>query len=188
MRSPTRPPSCRPSSTMTEAVAVEFTDPSGDPLRVEWRADALAALDPVRAPEAPIWRLGGELDWDQVGALRVLSGRLTDGRLIALAALRAAGAAGHGEELLSGMMGPPGELEQLDAPLVSTEYGGDQVPRRIGLELYRNPDGLPLRITGEATASTTSEDAGVRRISTLLALRASGETGTAVLDLLARVS
>jgi hypothetical protein len=188
MRSRTRPPSCRPSSTMTEAVAVEFADPGGDPLRVEWRVDALAALDPVRAPEAPIWRLGGELDWDQVEALRVLSGRLADGRLIALAALRPAGAAGHGDELLSGMIGPPGELEQLAEPLVSTEYGGDQVPRRIGLELYRDPDGLPLRITAEATASTTSKDAGVRRVSTLLALRASGETGTAVLDLLDRAS
>ena len=173
---------------MTDTVAVEFTDPAGDPLRIEWRTDALLALDPASAPEAPVWSLGGELDWDEVEALRVLSGRLADGRLIAIAALRPAGAAGHGDELRSGIVGRPGELEQLDEPLLSTEYGPDELPRRLGLEIHRDPDGLPLRVAGEATASTAAEEAGVRRVSTLLALRASGEAGTAVLDVLDRAS
>jgi hypothetical protein len=167
---------------MAEAVAVEFTDPAGDPLRVEWRADALAALDPAGPPETPVWKLAGELDWDEVATLRVLSGRLADGRLLAIAALRPAGADGHGDELRRGMIGPPGELETLDESLLSTEHGADELPRRIGLELYRDPDGLPLRIAGEATASTAGEQANLRRVSTLFALRASGEGGTAILD------
>ena len=173
---------------MAEAVAVEFTDPAGDPLRVEWRPDLLAALDPASPPETPVWKLAGELDWDEIETLRVLSGRLADGRLIAIAALRPAGAGGHGDELRRGMIGPPGELEALAESLLSTERGADELPRRIGLELYRDPDGLPLRIAGEATASTTEERANLRRVSTVLALRASGEGGTAVLDLLGRAS
>jgi hypothetical protein len=173
---------------MAEAVAVEFTDPAGDPLRVEWRADLLAALDPASPPEAPVWKLAGDLDWDEVETLRVLSGRLADGRLIAIAALRPVGADGHGDELRRGLIGPPDGLEALAESLLSTEHGADELPRRIGLELYREPDGLPLRIAGEATASTTEERANVRRVSTVLVLRASGEDGTAVLDLLGRAS
>ena len=91
------------------------------------------------------------------------SGRLADGRLIAIAALRPVGADGHGDELRRGLIGPPGELEALAESLLSTEHGADELPRRIGLELYRDPDGLPLRIAGEATASTAGEQANVRR-------------------------
>jgi hypothetical protein len=173
---------------MADPLAVEFTDPGGDALRVEWQAEALAALDPGAASGPPVWELVGELDWDEVEALRVLSGRLADGRLIALAALRPAAAKGHGEELMGGVIGELGELERLAAPLLSTEYGADAQPRRIGLELHRDSDGLPLRIAGDATATTTADAGGVRRTSTALALRSAGETGTAVLDMLARAS
>ena len=56
---------------MTEVLALEFTGPAGDPLRIEWQADALAALDPATADGEPVWRLGGELDWDEIEALRI---------------------------------------------------------------------------------------------------------------------
>ena len=35
-------------SAVSEAVALEFRDPSGEPLRFEWRADELAAFDVER--------------------------------------------------------------------------------------------------------------------------------------------
>jgi len=171
---------------MGEAVAIEFTDPSGDPLRVEWRADALAALEPGVAPPAPAWGLGGELDWDEVGALRVLSGRLGDGRLIALAALRPAGAPGHGEELVRGLLGTADGLAPQARSLLSTEYGPDGLARRIGLELYGEPGGLAVRIAGDASGNSVSTEAGLRRSSTALELRHGGETGVGVLDLLER--
>lgn len=173
---------------MAEVVAIEFTDPGGDPLRVEWRADALAAFEPGAAPRAPAWGLGGELDWDEVAALRVLSGRLGDGRLIALAALRPSGATGHGEELVRGLLGAPGELAPLAEALLSTEYGPDGAARRVGLELYREPGGLALRIAGDADGGATAVEGGVRRTSTVLELRGGAAAGVGVLDLLERAS
>ena len=100
-------------SAVSEAVALEFRDPSGEPLRFEWRAEELAAFDPAAAGEQPVWRFGGELDWDEIEAVRLLSARLDDGRLLAIAALRPAGAEGHGEEITAGAIGDAEAFEQL---------------------------------------------------------------------------
>lgn len=169
---------------MPEAIALEFTDPGGDPLRIEWRADALAGLDPAAPDQGPVWALAGELNWDEVEALRIVSGRLDDERLIAIAALRPAGAGGHGDDLVAGAIGEIGAFEQLAEALLSTEYGADGLPSRVGLELYHDEGGLPLRIAGQATATASSDATGVRRLSTALALKAPGTAGAGVLDVL----
>lgn len=169
---------------MTAGLALEFIDPSGDPLRIEWDSAALSALDPSAPGSAPVWALGGELDWDEIETLRIVTGHLDDGRLLAIAALRPAGAAGHGEELVAGALGDREAFDQLAEALFSTEYGPDGLPRRIGVELYRDDGGLPVRIAGDATASTTEVEGRVRRLSTALALRSSGAAGVGVLDVL----
>ena len=109
----------------------------------------------------PAWRLGGELDWDEVEGLRILSARLDAERLLAVAALRPKDAQGHGEELVTGALGDDGTSTQLDEALLSTEYGPDGAVRRIGLELYREQDGLPIRIAGDVIA-TSSETTAAR--------------------------
>jgi hypothetical protein len=169
-----------------EALSIEFTDPAGEPLRIEWRGEELAALDRALPDTEPVWRLGGELDWDEVEALRIVSGRLDDGRLVAVAALRPAGAGGHGEELVAGALGKADALAQLAAALVSTEYGPDGLPSRIGLELYHEDGGLPVRVAGDATATASSDQEGVRRVSAALELRSSGDSGVGLLDVLSR--
>jgi hypothetical protein len=171
---------------VSEELALEFTDPAGEPLRIEWRTEALAALDPTAQDREPVWRLGGELDWDEVETLRVVSGRLDEGRLVAIAALRPAGATGHGEEIVAGALGDSEALDRLAEALLSTEYGADGLPSRIGLELYRDGGALPTRIAGDVTATAASEQGGVRRLSAALALRSSGDAGAGVLDLLTR--
>jgi hypothetical protein len=171
---------------VSEAVAIELTDPAGDPLRIDWTSEALAALDPGAPGETPVWRLGGELDWDEVEALRVFSGRLDDGRLLAIAAVRPADAGGHGEEVVAGLLGDSTGFDPLAETLLSTEYGGDGLPGRIGLELYRDGSDLPVRIAGDVTATGASEQGGVRRTSAALALRASGSAGAGILDVLTR--
>jgi len=170
---------------VTEVLALEFTGPAGEPLRIEWQADALAALDPAAADGDPVWRLAGELDWDEIEALRILSGRLDDGRLIAIAALRPAGAAGHGEEVVAGALGGAEGFDQLAEALLSTEYGQDGLPSRVGLELYRDDGGLPVRVAGDATATATRQEGPTRRVSAALALRSSGSAGVGVLDAIA---
>ncbi|MQA73647.1 MAG: hypothetical protein GEU88_04735 [Solirubrobacterales bacterium] len=171
---------------MSEAVALEFQAPSGETVEVEWRSDRLAELEPTVGPGEPAWRLGGELDWDEVEALRAVSARLDDGRLLVLASLRPRGAAGNGEELTSGALGDDGGFQQLAETLLSVEYGADGEARRIGLELYPSADSIPVRIAGDATAAASSHEGGVERRSTAFALRSAGAGGAAILDRLSR--
>jgi hypothetical protein len=169
-------------SGVSEVVALVFEAPSGELLRFEWVADELAALVPDPGSE-PVWRLAGELDWDRVELVRVLSARLEDGRLLAIAGLRPAGAEGHGAELVAGALGNGDSFEQLDEALVSTEYGPDGLPRRVGLELYLTEHGLATRIAADVTGVTSSMAGGVKRVAAALALRG-GRAGAGALDLL----
>jgi hypothetical protein len=168
---------------MAEGVSVEFQSPSGELLRFDWPLERLLELDP--SASRPAWELAGELDWDEVETVRLLSGRFDDGRAIALAALRPRGAEGHGDEAVFGVLVSDGEAESLSEALISTEYGPDGAVRRIGLELYREHDGLPLRVAGDATEATSERDGGVERRRVALALRAAG-AGIGVLDVLTR--
>jgi hypothetical protein len=171
---------------MADAISLEFVDPAGEALRIEWRAAAIAGLDPARSGQEPAWRLGGELDWDEVAELRVLTGRLGGSRLIAVGALRPVDAPGHGDELVAGASGGAETLERLAETLISTEYGADGAPRRIGLELYDTDGGMPLRIAGDVSGLASSTEGGIARSSAALELRASGDLGVGVLDILRR--
>ncbi len=169
-----------------EGPALEFTDPAGDTLRFEWDAEALATLAADAPPPQPVWWLGGELDWDEVEAARVLSGRLGDGNLFAVVALRPAGASGHGEEIVAGAYGPPEGLDQVAEALISTEYDDDGAVRRLGLELHRDDSPIAIRIAALATQSSRSGSAGAGLRSTALELRSPAGPGAGVLDLLER--
>jgi hypothetical protein len=171
---------------MAEEIELEFVDPAGDALRIAWSAEAIASFDPAVTGEGPAWHLGGELDWDEVAELRVLTGRLGESRLIAAAALRPADAAGHGDEVVAGATGGVETLERLAETLISTEYGPDGSPRRVGLELYRNDGAMPLRVAGDVTGLATSTEGAVARTSAALELRASGDLGVGALDILRR--
>lgn len=169
---------------MADVVALEFADPAGEALRIEWDESALAALDPRGANGDPAWRLGGELDWDEVEALRVVSGRLGDGRLIALAAVRPSGGPGHGAEVVACALGEPGSLEAVTEALLSTEYGPDGMPRRIGLELQAGEDAIPERVAGDAVETRVERSGAVERTSVALELRAGGTSGAGTIDVL----
>jgi hypothetical protein len=173
------------SEASSEVVAIEFETPAGETLSFEWHADALAAIDAQAPPDESVWRLGGELDWDEVQRLRVLSARLGDGRLLGLAAILPAGAGGHGEELLAAVIGGDSAFEQLDEALLSTERVADGAPRRVGLELYPQGAEIALRIAGDAVGVTSSEQGGLQRTSVALALRSAAGEGAGLLDLVA---
>ncbi len=168
-------------TTVADHVSVEFQSPGGEALRFDWPADALEHLD-VRASELP-WTLGGELDWDEVEAVRVFSGQLEHGG-IAIAAIRPKGAGGHGEEAIAGVLVNDDGVERLDEVLLSTELDAEGSVRRIGLELYRTDGSMPLRVAGDASGTQAEEDGGVRRASTAFELRAAGATGAGRLEVL----
>jgi hypothetical protein len=158
-----------------EDISVEFVSPGGERLRFDWPLDRLETFDGSETD--PIWELAGELDWDEIKLLRVFSGRLDDGRAIALAALRPAGATGHGDDAVAGVLVSDGQPKALAQALLSTEYGPDEGPRRVGLELYPEDQGLPLRVAGDVTGV----DRVAQRTRIALKLRAGAE-GIGVLD------
>jgi hypothetical protein len=168
---------------VSDGFGIEFETPEGERLGFEWDAERLGSLQPD-ATAAPVWRLAGQLDWDEVERVRVLSARLGDGRLLALAALRPAGSEGHGDEYVAGLLGVPGAYTQLGEALISTEYGPDELPRRVGLELYREAAGLPIRLAADVAGTARDASSGVERISAALSLR--GEGGAGALDQLTR--
>jgi hypothetical protein len=164
---------------MSEVVAVEFSSPSGEALRVEWPAEALAEAGDSRA-----WRLEGEIDWDEVEALRVLEAGLGDGRAVAIAALRPANAAGHGDELVVGVLVAEGEVEDLDEVLLSTEYAPDGLPRRLGLELYRDEDPIPIRVAANLEDVSASREGGLQEVRATLEVRRDANTASGTFEIL----
>lgn len=167
---------------MGEHVALEFEAPTGERLSFEWDAERIAGLE-SEPPAEPLWRLGGELDWDEIERVRVLSARLGNGRLLAIAALLPSGAEGHGEEFVAGAIGDQEAFEQLDEALLSAEYGSDHELRRIGLELYSDSAPLTIRGSGTVSSSSRTEHGGVARVTALVDL---ADGGRGVLDVVTR--
>jgi hypothetical protein len=85
-----------------------------------------------------------------------------DGGLLALTALRPAGAGGHGEEEVAAVLcDPDGAPIEVSEALLSTEYGEDGVQRRATLELWPDEDGQPLRGAGTLISSARVRRAGL---------------------------
>jgi len=141
---------------------------------VVWDLDGLAALGEL---DGPPFELAAALDARRWELARIVSGAFEDGRLLAIAAARPRGAAGHGAETVAGALVRGGEAAILDEALLSVEYDAGGRTRRIGLELYETPGSLPLRVAGDRRAG---EDDG----DVLLDLRTDGVTGTGRLSLL----
>jgi hypothetical protein len=86
-----------------------------------------------------------------------------DGGLLALSAVRPAGAPGHGEESIATVLcGPDGAPVGVSETLLSTEYGPDDVQRRATLELWLDDEaGQPLRGAGTLISSSPVSHPGL---------------------------
>jgi len=146
---------------------------------ISWELPALARLA-AGAADAP-WSLEGEL---AEGGLRVLSIAGSDGTLLALAALRPPGAAGHGEETVRAVLVRDGQAIELETALLSSEHGPDGVARRVGVELYERSDSLPLRGGGRATGARAGERDGAKLEVVELATRLEGQDGVGRFEVL----
>ena len=156
--------------------------PAGEPaLRVEWDVEALRELSgtarqPGTREARPTWRLEREPDWERACALRVISASFDDGALLAVAALRPRGAAGHDADAVGAILvSAQGDVAQLHDALLSTEYGPDGRARRLGLELYEGSTGPPIRIVADRVADAREGGGGEQ---TALSLRMEGIPGT----------
>ena len=171
-----------------ERRVLELDPPGGPALRVEWDVDALRDLSATsRQPGAgeapPAWRLDPGPDWERVSALRLISATFDDGALLAVAALRPRGASGHAADAVEAILvSPEGEVTRPHEALLSTEYGPDGSTRRLGLELYEESAGPPVRIAADRIADAGDGD-GAAGGGTALALRMDGTPGTGIHEL-----
>lgn len=86
----------------------------------------------------------------------------SDGGLLALSAVRPAGAAEHGgEQVVAVLCDPDAAPVEFSEALLSTEYGPDGVQRRATLELWPDEDGQPLRGAGTLISSSAVHKPGL---------------------------
>ena len=169
-----------------ERLALALEPADGSALGVEWDEDVLRGLGAARqaaAGEAPrAWRLEREPDWERTSALRLISAVFDDGALLGVAALRPRGAAGHDADAVAALLvSAAGDVSRPHEALLSTEYGPDGTARRLGLELYEDSAGPPIRIVAD-TVGEPHEDTGAKR--TALTLRMEGTPGTGLHELI----
>ena len=170
----TDPRGNRVGDRVGELVALEF-GPRRPRCCASVGADELAALEPDASRERPVWHLTGELDWAEsspCGSVRAVA----DGRLLAVAANAPRGRQrprrGAGRRRFRRRR----VLRAARETLLSTEYGTDGLPRRVGLELYRSEGGSRsgTRATRPARPSARRQLARLRRAGPAVR-RASGQ-------------
>jgi hypothetical protein len=172
-----------------EALSISVAVPGGgEPLRLTWdrrAAESLAADGPDGRGRSP-WRLEGEPDWEAAEALRLVSAVFEDGRTLALAALRPRGTAGHDRDSVAHHLEESGERIALTEALLSTEYDADGLPRRIGVELWAEPESQPMRLAADRQGEVEVAGDGVRRELARMSFRLEGASGTGTYELLER--
>jgi hypothetical protein len=86
----------------------------------------------------------------------------SDGGLLALSAVRPAGATDHGaEEVVAILCDPDAAPVEVSEALLSTEYGPDGVQRRATLELWVGEEMQPLRGAGSLISSSAVHRPGL---------------------------
>ncbi|HSI80653.1 MAG TPA: hypothetical protein VK919_08390 [Solirubrobacterales bacterium] len=169
--------------TIADAVAIELASPEGEAVRVEWDPGALDR-DRLHDLSTPTWTLSGEVDWDEIEALRIVSAAIPDGRAVALVALRPAGAAGHGDDVVAAAIVADADATEIDEPLLSVETDADGMPARIALELRFGSETIPLRVAGDVTRSARDSHAGVELVRAELEVRLDGKRSAGTFDVL----
>jgi hypothetical protein len=125
------------------------------------------------------------VDWERIELLRSLTAVLEDGSLLALAAARPAGAAGHGEETVDAvLLDSDGSVARFEEPLLSTQYDSRDRQRRAGVELPAAEEPAPVRGAGARVCGASLDLDGVRLEAAFLDWSLDGATGTARYDLL----
>lgn len=140
-----------------------------------WDLKALRTMSAGQTPTTTLWRLEGRID-GRFSMIRVASAVLADGTILGVVALRPVGAAGHGDELIAAAISGDDGITEFSETLLSTEYGPDGTPRRLGLELYGDENGIPIRASGVVGDESGDPDAVV------MSFRLDGLDGEAIFE------
>jgi hypothetical protein len=163
-----------------DGLGVELGD-----VRVEWDREGLEALADTSAvvESDRLRRVGGEIDPGRHELLRLISVGLDDGTVLGVASLRPAGAAGHGDEVTRAVLArPDSEPVAVEEALVSTEYDGAGLIRRVGAELWTGSEAGPLRLAADRGAGSSAGD-GDPGAATELIARLDGAEGRGLYEI-----
>jgi hypothetical protein len=171
--------------TGPEPVALTLQAQGGGPTRLRYEAAALEAAGggnggDVRSP----WSIEGEVDWRYAEAMRLVSAAFEDGRELAIASIRPKGAAGHDTDVVACHLAEGGEPVEVDEALVSIEYDSAGLPRRLGIELWIDPESPPLRVAADREGEVEAGGDGVRREAARMHFRLAGARGTGLYEVL----
>lgn len=167
---------------MPDPITLSVPVGEGGTVKIEWDADALiGAGDASGRP----WSIGAPIAWDAIATVRLLSADFDDGSVLVLVAVRPDAASGHGDESIGAVFrdrkGDDAELEQA---LLSTEYGPDGEPTRVGIELHLEGEEIPLRVAGDAQGVDSAIEDAMARSVTELTMRLDGTNGRGTLEIL----
>ncbi len=132
---------------MADALTLRVPAPTGDTLRFDWEPGRSTRLTCPPGAEPP-WTFGGE----STGTSSTLCACCRppgDGRVLAIAALRPAGATATVTSWSPGRSATPTRSRSLAEPLLSTEYGPDGARGGSASSSTSPTDGPALRIAGE---------------------------------------
>ena len=154
----------------------------GRSVRLTWSREALEPAGVPGAEETPSpWSVEGEVDWDEAKELRLVSAVFEDGRELAVAAIRLRGATGHDSDVLVAPVDGPAAVREV---LLSTEYDAGGLPRRLGLELWVDPEGTPRRVAADREGEVEVSGEGIRRETTRMGFRIAGTLGSGLYEVL----
>ena len=155
----------------------------GRAVRLTWSREALELAGVPGADEIPSpWSVEGEVDWDEAEELRLVSALFEDGRELAIAAIRPRGATGHDTESLGAHLVDKDEPVEVREVLLSTEYDAGGLPRRLGLELWVDPEGSPLRVAADREGEVEMSGEGIRRQTARMGFRVAGTAGSGLYE------
>jgi hypothetical protein len=125
-------------------------------LRLSGTVDAGGRTYPVRCLGRRVhwW---GKFSWERIARWRALYAVSGAGRAVSAVAALPAGSAGHDAELRAAQFLDDEDALPFDDVRLSTVYGEDGMPSKVGLELWRPDDEYPQRLGGVAVCGTRLE-------------------------------
>jgi hypothetical protein len=101
----------------------------------------------------------GEFPWNRIDRWRTLYAASASGRAISAVAALPAGSEGHDAEMRAAQFLDDPDALPFDDVRLSTVYGDDGMPAKVGLELWRPDDEYPQRLGGSAICGTRRQRA-----------------------------
>jgi hypothetical protein len=171
-----------------EPSPITLDAPPGDwPLRLVWDPGLVALSAPGEPVEATrsAWRADHGPDWERAESLLLVSALFEDGHSLALAALRPREARGHDHDQLLHRLERSGDPVEVTEALLSTEYDAENHLRRIGIELWIDPEAPPLRLGGDREGEVAADrDGPARREIAAMSYQLDGAAGFGACELL----